>query len=227
MATDSNNGGEERRTYTTSRGYEVEFLSIPNLMVKLTAQFPDPPAPTYTVELAGGGTETHVHDETTLETEEDRAAWTAYKTAVAKHTADVFQAQMRLCLLRGIKVLNEDPHAVAAWVTEQELIGFTIPTEPSARRLHWLETEVVNNGEDFIQILAGVSRASGIAEEAVSSLESSFRSALGRSQRTTANRTPDTSNGRTLVDNKSIRTNGHGNQKRHPKAVGVGRAVTR
>lgn len=214
-------------TYTTSSGYLVEFQNITNLIAKLASQFPEPERPTYQVKTAGGPVETHPHDKTTLETDADREAWAAYEFAVAKHARDFFAAQVRLSLLRGIKVLNADDKKFSAWVDEQVLIGFAVPTEPGERKLHWLQTEVAPTNEDVISIVAGVARHAGIPEEAVTHLESSFRGALGRAQRKIDNRTKDSANEQGLVHPKSVRGNGRRTALGNHKHQSVGRNATR
>lgn len=215
---------EEPRRYVTSRGYTVEFHSIPTLISKLSQQYPPPSAPTYKVPIPGG-TETHTHDETTLETPDDHAAWAAYQTAMREHTQQLVQAQLRLCLLRGITVLNQDPaQTLDGWAEEQSLIGFKIPNTPAERKLHWLETEVLSDGNDFIAILAGVSRASGISEEVVSGLEQTFRRALGRSTRNAGSEPEPSGNGEGMVDGNAVRANGRRGAEQHPRVESVGHA---
>lgn len=216
---------EEPRRYTTSRGYVVEFQAIPTLISKLSQQYPPPPAPTYQVAVPGGF-ETHTHDETTLETPEDRAAWEAYQEALRAHTQQVIQAQLRLCLMRGITVVGDDPSKTYdGWAEEQTLIGFKVPESPAERKLHWLETEVLSDSADLINILGGVSRASGISEEVVSNLENTFWRALGR-QGGDAGATPEsTPNGKELVDGHALRANGHGGSERDTPVERVGHVI--
>lgn len=212
-------------TYTTSRGYVVEFLAVPNLLAKLASQFPAPTPPTYEVKTAGGPTETHTHNETTLETDADKEAWRAYEHNVALHAANFWNAQVKLSLLRGIKVLNADDEKLKTWADEQTLIGFEVPTNDSERRLHWLQTEVAASNEDLIMIVAGVSRQTGIPEEAVLQLEQSFRGAVGRARRKVDNGIKDASNGKGVVHPEPIRGSGRSVEKRRSKHYPVGRDV--
>lgn len=160
------------KTYTTTRGVEVEFLPIPLLLEKLQSQHPQPQPPTYTVKTATGNVEVHPHDETTLETDADRQAWQEYlqQAAAAKRKLDL--ALMRLIMLRGIKVLTEP---APDWAEEQEFIGIEVPTDPRQRRMHWLETEVFANQTDYMAIVTGVMEASGVPEEVIQDAEATFR----------------------------------------------------
>lgn len=193
--------------YTTSRGYIVTFKSIPVLFQKLMQQFPVPQPPTYTVQTATGATETHPHNETTLETDADRAAWAAYQQKLWTRGVAFVNALIRLCLLEGITVQN--PAQRADWERRQRLIGLVIPQDPLERELHFLETEITARAEDVMMVLAGVARASGIDEEAVSSLEDSFRGAVERNE-TAARVDANAANGRRLADGDPLRADARG-----------------
>lgn len=188
----SENGNKNR--YTTSRGYEIEFLGIGVQMQRLYQRHASqPPIPTYEVKNATGATEVHQHDETTLETEADKAAWAVYQGRLAEHAQKVFESQMRLALLEGIKLLSTPAdRGETAWQDEQEFIGFEIPKNPLARKYAFLESEITATNDDVIAVLAGVSRASGMDEEAVSALEDGFRGAVGRTRGNAAEGTDPT-----------------------------------
>lgn len=207
-------------TYLTSRGYTIRFKSIPLLWQKLIQQFPMPQAPTYEVKTATGATETHPHNETTLETDQDRAAWAEYQRTLKIRGAAFLTAQIRMCLLEGVEVVarpNVD------WEKRQRLIGFTVPDDPLEKEMYFLETEITANETDVMQLIAGVARMSGIDEEAVSDLENSFRGAMERKRQNAeriAERNSDAEAG--LADGDALRTNGNGNRKDEDAAVAVG-----
>lgn len=166
-------------TFVTSRGVRVEFVGIATLLDKLSQTYArkTPQPPTYQVQTATGAVETHAHDDSTLETDADKAAWAEYvkqrDAAQQQYNLDF----MRLILLKGITV--EMPQD-SAWVEEHALMGLTVPEKPLERKLHWLETEVVGNVNDATKIVAGVMLASGMDEEAIRAAEDSFRSDVQR-----------------------------------------------
>lgn len=165
------------RTFVTSRGVTLEFLPIPALLEKLQAQHKLPEPPIYEVKTATGVTEKHTHDETTLETDADKAAWAEYQKNLQEATARLNLALMRLVMLRGVKVqMPKDD----TWIAEQQFIGLTVPDNPRERKLYWLETEALASQDDYAQMLAGVMAASGLSEEVVQQAEATFRGALGR-----------------------------------------------
>lgn len=199
------------KTFTTSRGIEIEFLPIPTLLEKLQAQHPMPGPPTYTIETATGVKETHPHDETTLETDEDKAAWADYQARLKAATSAFNLALMRLVLLRGIKVeIPEDD----GWVREQAFIGIAVPEAPLERRMHWLETEALANESDYMQAVSGVMEASGVPEEVIGEAQATFRGELGSKAAQGAATPP---NGHKLGDKPAVRAGTRRSQKRHPR----------
>lgn len=166
-------------SYLTSRGYTLRFKAIPVLLQKMSRQFPMPPAPTYEVKTATGATEVHPHNETTLETDEDRAAWAKYQNETQTVGAAMLQAQLRVCLMEGVEVIARPAFD---WEKRQRMLGFEIPTDADEKELHFLETEIAASAEDTLEIVAGVARVSGVDEEVVSTLENTFRRAMGQAR---------------------------------------------
>lgn len=203
------------KTFTTSRGVVLEFLPIPALLEKLQAQHKLPDPPTYEVKTATGIVEHHTHDETTLESGADKAAWAEYQRDLKDKTAALNLALMRLVMLRGVKVqLPADD----TWIAEQRFIGLTVPDDPLERKMHWLETEALASANDYAQMLAGVMAASGLSEEVVQQAEATFRGALGEHP---VSETPSENNGHELADQSAVRANARRGPKRHPGHTGV------
>lgn len=180
------------KTYTTSRGVTVEILGIQTLLEKfeaaqrlpcvphelagiLGAAMPRPDAPTYDVKGINGIVEKHLHDETTVETESERAAWEAYQKQLAAYNADRIEKQKRLVFLHGIKY--PEP-AGDAWAQAQAEIGIEVPADPAVRKLHYIETEVCGGVGDFVNILK-LCMMAGLPEESLQLAEESFQRSVG------------------------------------------------
>ena len=178
MSTDlfSSNGSG---TYTTSRGVKVTYNGIATLIDALQSSLNarKPIAPTYEVKSLAGNSEIHAHDETTLETEADRAAWLEYQTKLAAWSDESQRSLMRLILLRGISVeLPSD----SDWEKQQAFAGIVVPQDAMEKRMHYLQTEVLGSVADYQMMVVGVMRVSGVPEDLLSQVESSFRRSLGR-----------------------------------------------
>jgi hypothetical protein len=164
--------------YITTTGKEVRYVGVSQLLldkVRTSVILPDPP--TYEVTTAAGEIEVHEHNETTLETEEEKAAWEHYQALL--HAAQEAQKErlIKLLLMKGIDfdmpVVGEGD-----WLEMQEFLGLEIPEKNLDRRYHYIMTELVGTPEDLAEIMEGVMRKSGVPEEALAEARKSFRGAL-------------------------------------------------
>ena len=179
-------------TFTTSRGKPVTFLPIATLLDKIRASHPLPEPPTYEFETAGGAKEKRFHDETTLDTPAEKAAWAEYQTRLQAANEKLNRALTRAVLLRGVTfdAPADDPFtqtlntldAIPTWVAEQKLIDpdILVPIDPVERRLHYIETELLVSLDDYERVMLGTMEASGVPEELLQQMEASFRRSLGR-----------------------------------------------
>ena len=174
----------ERLVFYTTAGLEVEFDPISPITLEesekgLEAEYrargePLEP-PTYETILAGGGTQTFIHDVTTLESEEDKAAWAAYKAATGKLAAE--QAQLRMdVVLSALKVrLPEDD----AWVRKLKKWHVTVPEDPDERWTFYILREVLKTPSDIFEAMTqviGASMRGSVSEEAIEAASATFRS---------------------------------------------------
>ena len=93
--------------WVTSKGIRVVLKSIPPYLVQLAAHsIPRPELPTYTVKIAGGGEETHFHDETSIaqSSDEEKARWVEYKSQLLRADQQATETVLDIILLEGIEV---------------------------------------------------------------------------------------------------------------------------
>lgn len=226
-------------TFITSRGVTVEFVNIAPLLDILNQQRVKsiPKVPTYTVTTATGASETHEHfhrvvkvkelddagnatgnltdkEETSLTTDEERAAWAKYQADLKAANAAYAENFTKTVTLYG---LQYDKALVEAqeWATRQAFVGVTVPTDPLEREWHWLQTELISGEDEAKRLIAGVIAASGTDEEVISQMEALFRDSVGRTNGHTPQR-PDHSNGRQgVVSVGKVRASGRRSKKRH------------
>jgi len=171
---------EEREPifHTTRMGHTIEILPIPPfLMDKINASIKYPEIPTYEAKTAAGEIEIFPHDETTLESDEDRKAWAAYQSALTAASEAENDIMMRTMMLKGIDVkLSGD--AFENWKDEQEYLGLEIPTNKSALKVYYIETEILGNNQDIADIMTKIVEASGVSQEVVANAKEKFRSAV-------------------------------------------------
>jgi len=181
----------ERLVFYTTAGLEVEFDPISPITLEesekgLEAEYrargePLEP-PTYETILAGGGTQTFTHDATTLESEEDKAAWQAYKDATGKLAAE--QAQLRLeMVLSALKVkLPED----TAWERKLKRWHITVPEDPDAKWMFYVQREILKTPSDIFEAMTqiiGASMRGSVSEEAIEAASATFRSSVQEAAR--------------------------------------------
>lgn len=164
-------------SYTTSRGVTLDFVGIAPMLDKLRVTFAIPTPPQYAVKTLQGNTELHDHDETTLQTDDDRAMWANYLKEKTEAERRYNQALMRLLLLRGVRV-----DMAEGWEAEHTYLGFVVPTDPIEKKMHWLETEVLGTVQDYEAVMLGVLEASGVSEEVLTQIGESFRYSVARTE---------------------------------------------
>ena len=188
----SDNFSANGKTFVTSRGVTVRFKGITTAAEELRASFmarvpEEPKPPRYSIFIpATGVTEWHDHNENTLTTDDEKADYAKYLEAHVQYTktreeieAKLNNAIINLILLRGVDVEMPDE----SWIKEHELICYSVPTDPTERRLHWLKTEVVGGLDDIETISLGVMSAGNTSKELLDSIGDSFRGRVEQSKR--------------------------------------------
>jgi hypothetical protein len=169
---------DERITYMTAGGKEITLSLVPPLqaqMVRDAAQkaaikeLGDPVKPTYKTEAD----EIFTHDETTLTTDEEKAAWTEYKRVEAAVDAQVSEKMLRFFLYHGV---NVDPDEDTTWRAEQEFFGLEIPTDPIGRKVHYIQTVLIFSASDIQGITTKLLEMAGVRPEVVEAATATFRS---------------------------------------------------
>lgn len=155
---------------TTSRGLEIEILGVPiALSQKIIAGYerknPEPQPPTYDVEIKLGNPEnpeieTHSHDETTLETEEDKEAWAKYLQDHADWRFGQETVIAELLIHRGLRFdVPEDGQWIKDQIELADVLGIDKPEIPEGKlelRRYYLESEGISSNIEYRSILAMV-----------------------------------------------------------------------
>jgi hypothetical protein len=133
----------------TVRLVPIAYYKTQSLIEKVEKEFlaagkPIKP-PTYTVPVGKDGKDTQVHEhtESTLVTDEDRAAWKAHKQAVAELNAETNLRTLKFTLRNGALIdMDAD---TSDWEAEQEFDGIDVPASRREKYLHYLLTEVLTS----------------------------------------------------------------------------------
>jgi len=169
-----------KREYTTSTGILVKSRGLPQMLVdKVQSSVPKPDAPKYKITTASGDEVWEPHNETTLETDEDKLLYRRYVEELAKADGIINERMFRLICMRGLEVtMPED----TSWIDMQRFLGVDIPEDPLELKYLYIQTEVIGSIEDITTITDMVMEATGVPEEALAEARRSFPSALQEAQ---------------------------------------------
>lgn len=192
--------------FTAEDGTEIELLAIRPFEMAMISdalrkKYPIPAVPTYEVETIGGGKELREHDETTVTTDEEKAAWKRYVATKAEAEGKINQEMNDYILAAGTHTrITVDPDA--PWTKIQRKFGITIPDDPEDLRVHYLKTRVLNV-DDINELLSRIMAKTGIKSDMVETAKNSFRGTVRRQRREAGRLTGDTSEGQ-VVDSQPL-----------------------
>lgn len=175
---------EELRTYTT-RATKIKLrLSpvSPLLIGKVQESLQEPPVPRYKVETAVPGVvEWHDHDESTIAEddtpEEEKQAWREYKARLREIQSLRNQRFIDLFMGKGIDFDLPDNDD---WIEAQEMLGITVPPVEKrvARKIHYLQTEVLTTQDDISEVMTRIMAMTGVGNAALDEARGLFRRSL-------------------------------------------------
>jgi hypothetical protein len=143
-------------TFVTSEGVEIKIRPVARKKLALILSSRRiPKVPTYTVKTASGGEQEFEHDETTIETVEEKAMWGVYLAEVAKEEAEFTSRWLTLVLMDG--TLFDLPKS-DDWLKAQEFQGIPHPLkdEVNELRLHYLMTEILRHEPDVARLIDAI-----------------------------------------------------------------------
>lgn len=163
--------------FTTSEGIKLKIRPVAQRkLAMLQAARREIKPPTYEIKSVGGEVSVFEHDETTLESTEDRQAWAKYLAEKEKERAEFMEKFVAVVLSDGVIFeMPEDDE----WRKRQEWQGIAIPEGELNVKMHYLLTEVLR-GESETEILLNAIMELGNQElrtrrEAVENTVASFR----------------------------------------------------
>lgn len=164
------------RLFMTSGGKQIELSMLPPLqaqMVQDAAQkeavklYGEAVRPTYETEAG----EELPHDKDSLQTDEERAAWAKYQEILQQHQAHVSEKMLRFFLYYGVKA---DPDKDEGWQERQRFFGIEIPDDPIARKIHYIQSELIFSADDLQEITRRVMTLGGVRPEVVDAAAATF-----------------------------------------------------
>lgn len=167
---------DDPHLFTTSSGKQIRLSLFPPLQMQMMQDaagkeaaklYGEAVRPTYTTSAD----EVMPHDESTLETDEDRAAWAKYQGILNKHTMHVGEKTMRFVLFYGVDMNpDDDPD----WQARQQFFGIEIPDDPIGRKIHYIQTEFIYTRADIEEIMYRIAEMSGVRREVIDASAATF-----------------------------------------------------
>lgn len=164
-----------------SSGKTVTLRSVsPLLIQKINATIKEPEPPTYKMQTLTGEIE-FAYDEQSIQDEsvsdEEKARWRKYleeKEGVERQRREKL---IDILFAKGVEVAVPDD----GWEDDQRFLGLEVPENPTARRIHYLQTEVFTSAQDLTDAIAKLMQlTAGITDEDMSDIRASFRGAVQR-----------------------------------------------
>lgn len=172
----------DSKPFVTSKGFKVLLRGIPPLELPLLYNSIErPKPPTYTVEIAGGDTQTFQHevDEekgvSTLVSDEDKKAWSDYIASRDMVDALLADRITTAALMDGIDISQEAlSNEYPRWEKRMQMKGLQVPEDPSEKELLFKRTFVVASASDLKNIVVEVLALSGVSQDLIDSTKASF-----------------------------------------------------
>jgi hypothetical protein len=135
------------RVYCNPIGHDYIGALMSAIEAKHRARGEPLDPPTYQFEAEGGSTITAIHDEQSLRTPEEHAAWDAYQAANQRLIMEQTETTVKALCLKGVKVDLNSPE-YRAWLEEEEFIGSPLPASDLEKRYRYIRSALVITATD-------------------------------------------------------------------------------
>lgn len=183
-AGESHTGTLVRRYKTKDGVAALELQGIPQLILEDIPRLVEqewreagkllPKRPTYQVEVAGGEFETHEHDQTTLDTDEEKKAWRVYLERDDAFNTEINRRVLKAALAMGVVSISANKNTVAQWDESLKALGYKLTSNSAERKMMHIRMGV-RNPEDIQEIFAAIMEMSGINQEVLARSREAFR----------------------------------------------------
>ena len=164
---------EAPKTFCSARG--IQLVLRPVSQFKLDSQRAsneEIPVPTYTMNVLGNDVPYPMDEEIARNTGR-LDEWKEYLKAKSALERDKAKKFTDLLIYDGVDI--EVPGPESEWQTTSDIFGIKIPTDPIARKLHYVYTEVLISQEDIVNLISQILSVSQMDEEVVRKIRDSFR----------------------------------------------------
>ncbi len=160
--------------FTNSAGVTFRICGLPPLAIpSLQDGLVMPEKPKYVITTVSGDKETYDHDETTLQTDEDKLAWAKYLEQEKSFQAELTNRMLACVLIEG--VIIDDTIDLTRWESKQRLMGMKVPDDIEAKLLQYKRSVVIRSADDMKNLMNAVMALTGVSQEAIEKAKKSFQ----------------------------------------------------
>jgi len=165
---------ETQKTFCSSKGIELALRPVSQFKLdSLRASADEIPVPTYTMNVVGTDVQ-YPMDEEIARNKGRLPEWEEYLKAKSVLERDKAKRFTDLLIWDGVDV--DVPDEDSEWQKTSVAFGIKVPTDPIARKLHYVYTELLIGGEDIANLVSQILSVSQMDQEVVEKIRNSFRS---------------------------------------------------
>jgi len=172
---------EDLTAFTTDEGREIRLRAVGlRLVQQVLGKYPEPPVPTYEVQLVGGGTQSFPHDEESAKQSGLTGEWAAYRESCTDSDARKMQELSEFLLYNCV---IDEPSPTAEWSVDFALWGLDSPdpADKRAYKLFWIENELCPGPHNLSRLLGQLYQLVGLfGKDLAKEFESFFRLTMAR-----------------------------------------------
>lgn len=168
-----------QNSFTSSKGVEIPLRPVSQFKIDaMRSSREEVPVPTYTADVFGGGKEELPLDEVAAQNQNRMEEWQAYLTAAQKERSEFGIRMNNMVIYEGVDL--DAPGPDSDWQKSCDLFGLKVPTDPIARKIFYINTELLGTSEDMGNLMTAVFAASRFSREVIDKMKATFRSAMER-----------------------------------------------
>lgn len=163
--------------FTTSTGAKVRFIGLNQQRLEtLQNAGKEPPVPKRRIPNDLGGEQVEDLTANELLTPEEVAAWKEYEEKTNFIRKKREENVLKYTFTSGFEVLDLDDAKLDEWKWEEENVwGNEVPGNRIDILLQYINTKVIGNNDDYVEIMAGIMERTGVPAHMLDELRDTFR----------------------------------------------------
>lgn len=184
MAKQSNNGDVKNNMaystpdiFTTSTGAKLRFIGLNQQRLEtLQNAGKEPSVPKRKIPNDIGGEQIEDLSADDLQTPEEQLLWKEYEEKINLIRKKREENVLKYTFTSGFEVIDLDDEKLNEWKWEEENVwGNEVPGNRIDILLQYINTKVIGNNDDYVEIMAGIMERTGVPAHMLDELRDTFR----------------------------------------------------